>query len=241
MLEHWKTNFNEHIMYFVRRVIFATHLRFAKTMTSKINLPEDDGLSASRILEAARMQVRRFGEAKTNVVDIARALGTSHTSIYRHFKSKADVFDAIVIAAMQDEQALAAAFVGGKEPAAQRLKGLVLALHRRKRERLEADPELYQLYRRVVVERPEIVRDYAQAMTALVAKILADGVTGRQFKIDDVQAAAEVVRDAITVFVHPAHVEAALHAGISMEPALDRVLTTLVTAFAKGLQLQGPA
>jgi AcrR family transcriptional regulator len=207
-------------------------------MIPKSNETEIDGLSPARILEAARTQVRRFGEAKTNVVDIARALGTSHTSIYRHFKSKADVFDAIVMSAMRDEEEMAREFVGGGRPAATRLCGLALALHRRKRERFESDPELYQLYRRVVDERPGIVRDYAAAMTRLVASILADGVKNKEFKLDDVQVAAEVVRDAITVFIHPAHVEAALRGGMVMEPALNRVLATLITAFSKGMKFE---
>lgn len=206
-------------------------------MNEKINPPEGDGLSPQRILDAARMQVRRFGEAKTNVVDIARALGTSHTSIYRHFKSKAEVFDAIVVAAMRDEEELAQQFADDSQPAAERLVGLVLALHRRKRERFEGDPEVYQLYRRVVNERPEIVRQYAHAMTQLLANILAEGVKNKEFELDDVQAAAEVVRDAVTVFVHPAHVEAAAKAGLRMETELNRVLTTLITAFTKGVKL----
>jgi AcrR family transcriptional regulator len=67
----------------------------------------DETLTSKKILDVARDQVRRFSEAKTNVVDIARALGTSHTTIYRHFRSKAEVFDAIVGAAMQDEEELA--------------------------------------------------------------------------------------------------------------------------------------
>ena len=71
----------------------------------------DERLTAEKILDAARDQVRRFGEAKTNVVDIARALGTSHTTIYRRFRSKAEVFDAIVGEAMRDEEELARTFV----------------------------------------------------------------------------------------------------------------------------------
>lgn len=206
-------------------------------MAPKLDTQEEDGLSAPRILEAARMQVRRFGEAKTNVVDIARALGTSHTSIYRHFKSKADVFDAIVLETMQDEQEMAAAFVARPEPASQRLYGLALALHRKKLERFDGDPEIYQLYRRVIIERPEIVSNYAKKMTRLIAVILADGVKQKEFKIDDVEAGAEVVRDALTVFIHPAHVEAAARSGVMLEPGLRRVLATLTTAFTKGVQL----
>jgi len=89
----------------------------------------DETLTSEKILDVARDQVRRFGEAKTNVVDIARALGTSHTTIYRHFRSKADVFDAIVGEAMRDEEELARTFVDSEGAASERLEGFVLALH----------------------------------------------------------------------------------------------------------------
>lgn len=204
-------------------------------MTTKKAGSEDEGLSTERILDAARTHIRRYGEAKTNVVDIARVLGTSHTTIYRYFKSKAEVFDAIVLQTMLDEEELAKTFIGGSESAGNRLRGLVLALHRRKRGRFSKDPEVYQLYRRVVVERPEIVKNYANTITRLVVTILEEGVKTQEFRIDDVQIAAEVVRDAVTVFVHPAHVEVAARADISMEPAIERVLITLLTAFATGI------
>ena len=46
----------------------------------------DETLISEMILDVARDQVRRFSGAKTNVVDIARALETSHTTIYRLFR-----------------------------------------------------------------------------------------------------------------------------------------------------------
>lgn len=194
-----------------------------------------DSVTSEKILDAASELVRRFGEAKTNVIDIARALGTSHTTIYRHFRSKAEVFDAIAAAAMRDEEELARSFVDANGLASARLEGLVLALHRRKLQRFANDRELYQLYRRVVDERPELVSNYANAMTRLVAAILADGVKQGEYKIEDIDAASEVVRDAVTVFVHPAHVEAAARAGRSSEKAVKRMIATLDVAFRSGV------
>jgi AcrR family transcriptional regulator len=195
----------------------------------------DVPITTARILDAAKSQIRRFGGAKTNIVDIAKALGTSHTTIYRHFRSKSEVFDAIIAEAMKDERELAQTYVAAAGKASERLLGLVVALHHRKLERFADDFEVYQLYRRVVDERPDLVRDYAEAITSLVAAILADGVRQGEFKIDNIDAAAGVVRDAMTVFVHPAHVEAAHKAGIRMEPNLRRVMATLQIAFAAGV------
>lgn len=195
----------------------------------------DFPITTARILDAAKSQIRRFGGPKTNIVDIAKALGTSHTTIYRHFRSKSEVFDAIVIEAMRDERELAQTYVAAPGKASERLLGLVTALHHRKLERFADDFEVYQLYRRVADERPDLVRDYAEAITNLVAAILADGVRQEEFKINNVSAAAGVVRDAITVFVHPAHVEAAHKAGIHMEPMMRRVIATLQVAFVAGV------
>lgn len=215
-----------------------TGLGYKLMLMSLDRTENDETLTAEKILDAARTQVRRFGEAKTNVVDIARALGTSHTTIYRHFRSKMNVFDAIVLAAMHDEEELARTYVDAVEPASERLLSMILALHRRKRERFENDPEVYQLYRRVVDERPELVQDYALAMTRLVAAILSDGVSRGEFKIEDIPSASGVVRDACTVFVHPAHVEAALRAGHSVEPAIRNTMRTLNVAFSTGVTFE---
>lgn len=197
-------------------------------------MPQPDSQTRDQIVEAAIGQVRRHGEAKTNVVDIARALGTSHTTLYRHFRSKAEIFDAIVEQAMRDEEAMAQAHVEVDGPAAERLEAMVLALQARKRERLATDPEVYSLYRRIMEERPEIIADYGRRMTMLVARILSDGVARGEFAITDIPAAAGVVRDAVTIFVHPMHVEAAIRAGAPIEDMARAVVRTLVQAFSAG-------
>ena len=185
-----------------------------------------------RILDTAAEQVRRFGEAKTNVVDIAKAMGLSHSALYRHFRSKADIFDALAARTMAEEADLAARFAMADGPAADRLRSLVLALHRSKCAKIGEDPEIHGLYRRIVAERPDLVADYARRMTELVRQVLENGTARGEFRIRDLDVAAGVVRDAVTVFVHPAHVEQAVMAGVDMEPRLQAVIDVLVAAFA---------
>src|ERR1700754_1317127 len=52
-------------------------------------------LTAERILEATEEVLRRHGPAKATVVDVARALGVSHGSVYRHFRTKAALREAV--------------------------------------------------------------------------------------------------------------------------------------------------
>lgn len=188
-----------------------------------------------RILETAQDLIRRFGGAKTNVVDIAQAMGLSHSAIYRHFRSKAEIFDALAASTMAEEAALAETFVEADGPAAERLTALVLALHRSKRTKFADDPEMHALYRRIVGERPDLVQDYARRMTGLVRRILADGVAREEFAECDLDAAAGAVRDAVTVFVHPAHVEAAAKVSLDQEAGLRTVLQILVAGLVAGV------
>ncbi len=59
-------------------------------------MPPDAPLTLDRILAAAEDVIRRFGPSKATVVDVARALGVSHTAVYKHVGSKAELRDLVV-------------------------------------------------------------------------------------------------------------------------------------------------
>lgn len=54
-----------------------------------------EGLSLDAVLDAAESELRRFGAAKTTVVDVARKLGITHGSVYRYILSKTDLRNAV--------------------------------------------------------------------------------------------------------------------------------------------------
>jgi AcrR family transcriptional regulator len=197
--------------------------------------PAPNPLSALSVLEAAKTQVRRFGESKTNMVDIGRAVGVSHAALYRFYRSKSAIMDAIVEEAMRDEAALAATYVEADGPAEARLLSMLLDLHRRKRERFVGDREIHDLYRRIVAERPDMIAAYAERMTALVAQLIAQAVERGEWKVDDVGVAAGVVRDVTTTYVHPALVAQLITAGAPVEAMLSAAVATLARAFAAGV------
>jgi hypothetical protein len=89
------------------------------------------------------------------------------------WRSKADVFDALVLAVMRDEEELAAAYLDTAGRAADRLMAMVMDLHQRKRDRFVGYREFHDLYRRIVVERPDIITGYAERMTLLIGKLIA--------------------------------------------------------------------
>ncbi|MEJ5143644.1 TetR/AcrR family transcriptional regulator [Gluconobacter albidus] len=192
-------------------------------------------LTAATILESAKAQIRRFGEAKTNVTDVARDLGVSHAALYRFFRSKSAMMDAIVQEVMDDEAQLATQYIETDGGAAERLTAMLLDLHRRKRDRFIGDREIHDLYRRIVVDRPDMVANYAERITNLVARLIDQAVRRGEWHIDDIDVAASVVRDAVTVYVHPAFVAQSVMANAPVEAMLCATVTTLARAFESGV------
>lgn len=193
-------------------------------------------LTAVTILESAKAQIRRFGEAKTNVTDVARDLGVSHAALYRFYRSKSAMMDAIVQEAMDDETQLAAQYIENDGPPAEQLMAMLVDLHRRKRDRFVGDREIHDLYRRIVVDRPDMITTYAERITNLVAGLIDKAVRRGEWHIDDIDVAAGVVRDAVTVYVHPAFVAQLVTANAPVEAMLRATVTTLARAFESGVR-----
>ncbi len=191
-------------------------------------------LTPDLILDATRAELRAHGEARTGMVDVARALGVSHAALYRHFPSKAALLDTLAQEVMHDEEELARAHVDAQGPAGARLEALLLDLHRRKMARFADDRAIHDLHRRVLAERPELVADYAARMTALIARLLTQGVERGELALADVDEAAGVVRDAVTAFVHPTHAPALAALGPKAEQRLRAVVAALLRGFGEG-------
>src|ERR1700681_880508 len=101
----------------------------------------EDILTPERILEAAEEVLRRFGPAKATVVDVARALGVSHGSVYRHFPSKAALRDAVAERWLARVSTPLAAVAASDAPAPVRLKHWLDRLIAFKRRKALDDPE----------------------------------------------------------------------------------------------------
>lgn len=165
----------------------------------------DSTLTRDRILEAAEEALRRFGPAKATVVDVARALGVSHGSVYRHFPSKAALRDAVTerwLARVAEPLAALAAEPG---PAAERLRRWLLCLIQTKRHWATEDPELFANYVELAGEAREVVQAHVQTLVSQIARIISEGVAAGEFVAADPAAVARALFDATTRFHNPAH------------------------------------
>ena len=84
---------------------------------------ENSPAAATRqlILDTAKALLRRHGEGNLTVVDIARATGMSHANVYRFFRTKAGILDAIIDEWLSKVEAFVEAIAQRPNTAAERL------------------------------------------------------------------------------------------------------------------------
>ena len=112
----------------------------------------DTPLTRDRILATAEEVIRRFGLAKANVVDVARALGVSHAALYRHVATKAELLDLVVGRWVEATMPPLRAIAAQPGSAPKRLRKLFDALVAVKRRQAADDPELFATYRALAAD-----------------------------------------------------------------------------------------
>ena len=186
----------------------------------------DAPLTAERILDTAEDVLRRFGPGKATVVDVARALGVSHGSVYRHFASKASLRDAVVERWLGRVSGPLEAFVVADGPALDRLRGWVDALVEAKRQKVRDDPELFMTYHALAVDAREVIVAHVDRLADQVRRILVDGVAAGELAVDDPSTSARAVLDATARFHNPAFAAEWADPGIDAE--LDGVWAIVI-------------
>lgn len=167
-----------------------------------------EALTAEAILAATEEVLRRYGPAKATVVDVAKALGVSHGSVYRHFATKAALREAVTrrwLAAIHEE--MTPAFDEGLT-ASEMLRTWLRKLFDKKRLSHSEDVELFTTFKTLVSESSSgIVEYHLEHLVGQLTSIISAGVETREFATDDVGRTAQAVWDATQVFHHPAHAQ----------------------------------
>jgi AcrR family transcriptional regulator len=195
----------------------------------------DAGLTRERILEAAVGVLRRFGPEKANVVDVARALGVTHASVYRYFPSKSALRDAVVRQWLEIMMPPLEAVAAEEGPTPERLRRWLDLLIAGKRKRVADDPELFAAYHSLVAQARELVQAHVDALTGQAAKIIGDGVARGEFACEDPAATARAVLSATSRFHNPAH------ASEWSDPAIDERFDEVWGLLLRGLTAGLPA
>lgn len=177
-----------------------------------------EALTPERILEATEDVLRRYGPAKATVVDVARALGVSHGSVYRHFRTKAALREAVTERWLHRTVDELAKIAGGSErPAPEKLRQWLSTLFEAKRRKAGADPELFETFGVLIGENSTVVEDHIADLVGQLSGIVEEGVQTHQFMPVEPQDAARAVFDATTRFHDPAYAPEWSKPGIDAE------------------------
>jgi AcrR family transcriptional regulator len=188
-------------------------------------------LTRERILEAAAEVLRRYGPAKANVVDVARALGVSHGSVYRHFASKAALRDAVTERWLAEISSPLGTIAEERGSAVERLKRWLDLLVGTKRRRAVEDHELFAAYRELAAVARDVVNAHVEQLIAQLARIISDGVARGELSASDPAATARAVFDATARFHNPVH--APEWSDPSIEGAYEGVRTLVLGALQR--------
>ncbi len=166
-----------------------------------------EALTGEAILVATEEVLRRYGPAKATVVDVAKALGVSHGSVYRHFPTKAALREAVTRRWLDAIHVEMESVLDENASASDNLRAWLQQLFDRKRRSHLDEPELFATYRVLVSESSLVPGYHVGHLVGQVARIISAGVETQEFVTGDVQQAAQAVWDATDMFHHPAHAQ----------------------------------
>jgi AcrR family transcriptional regulator len=201
--------------------------------------PKAGPLTREQILEAAEEALRRFGPGKATVVDVARALGVSHGSVYRHFPSKAALRGAVTAAWLARISGSLEVVADTATPAPERLHQWLRELIGNKRAKAAEDPELFETYIILALEQADVTAAHVDELVAQLTRIVADGVARGELVSDDPAVTARAVLDATGRFHNPIHRSEWGAPGIDAD--FEAVWSLLLRGLTKGLKKQARA
>ena len=175
-------------------------------------------------------RMRRDGFQKVRLVDIAKDIGVSHAALYGHFADKAALLDAVSARWLQAIDAELDAFCRSRRDPVAKLQGWCLRLHRRKRERVRRDPELYKSFDAAADLGKPFIQEHLMNVRRQVTGLVQEAMAAGRIRRGDPARVAAVVLAASAAFHHPKMVAQFLDE--DCEPLLRRTLAAVL----KGLQ-----
>ena len=159
--------------------------------------------TAQRILSAAIEEVRAYGLSRVTVVAVARRVSMTHANVYRHYETKEALFDAITSQWLKSIEARLSEIADAPDPARDKLEGMIFALLRAYRDRLDDEPRLFELFVEAFEESRPPARQHRAKIRTLIDRILEEGQSGGAFAAGSREKALTFVLDALYRFLNP--------------------------------------
>jgi AcrR family transcriptional regulator len=178
-----------------------------------------------RILTTAERLFREIGYQKTTVADIARELRMSPANVYRFFDSKKSINAGVAKRLMDEVEQASRKVASGKSGATERLRQLLTTIHRMNSDRYVADAKMHDMVAFAMEEDWDVCRMHMETIIGTIAAVIADGVASGEFRVADVNVAANCACAAMVRFFHP---QLIADCADKPEPTLDQMIDFVI-------------
>jgi AcrR family transcriptional regulator len=179
------------------------------TSSATASAPESDYArkTRARILAAAEKRFRHYGFAKTTIVDVANDCAMSHANVYRFFRNKTELVDAIAGGWLEKSERVCRDVAARPLPAKQRLIDFVVELHRWKRREHLRGTRTHELLTLASYNGLPFVSSHLGALAGILTGIIADGNRLGELNVADPAGLARIIQAATMKFCDPRLVE----------------------------------
>lgn len=146
-----------------------------------------------RFIEVARQLFARKGVENTTMNDIASASDKGRRTIYTYFKSKREIFNAVIASETEELLGRLRRIVMLNEPAKQKLEKYIDCRFDTMSEIVSRNGSLRAGFFRDVRKVDRARKLITDKESSLLCAILAEGVRQGEFRIDDLEAASLVI------------------------------------------------
>jgi len=188
-----------------------------------------------RILEIGAEHVRRFGLVRTTITRIAAEAAMSHANIYRYYPSKEALIDEITSAWLKPIEAGLKVIAEAPDPAFDKLERILFVLIRAYRDKLEHDPNLFELLVLASAGNSSVARRHKHRCQIEIQRVLEEGTASGTFTIADSSNALALIFDTMHRFIDPAGVKIDSEVPRKvLEKRAQRIISLVLRALASG-------
>lgn len=171
------------------------------------------------IVQAAVRLCCDIGHNKTTVADIARSMSMSSANVYRFFRSKQAIEEAVVEEVLDEIVSAAAEAARSSEPALRRLAAILRAIADCNEARLAKHRRLNELVAVAVRQNWPIVRAYGDRIGGLVCPIIGAGQDRGELHGGSPMALTCCLLEAMDAYLNPSRLGAA-----TLRPSFEEML-----------------
>jgi AcrR family transcriptional regulator len=185
----------------------------------------------ARILAAAERRFKHYGFAKTTIVDIASDCAMSHANVYRFFRNKNEIVDAIAEEWLAKSEAVCREVLRRDAPSKQRLLDFVLELHRWKVREYLRGGRTHEFLTLARNQGRPFIAVHLRALADILVEIIEDGNRRGELAVQNPRELAQIIQDATVKFCDPRLV--AQYQNEPLEAQATSVMQVLIGGLAR--------